>query len=216
VDSVSVFEAIASCGLVPVAVIDDSANAVPLGGALLAAGLPCVEVTFRTSAAADSIEALTRELPDLLVGAGTVLTVAQAEAAVVAGSRFIVSPVTDPGVVGWCLDRGIPVVPGASTPTEVHAAMAVGADVIKFFPAEPAGGIGAITSMAAVFPDVRFVPTGGIGPGNLSDYLAVPAVVACGGTWIASRAAIRDRDWAGVERRAADAVALARNVISPT
>ncbi len=212
VDAVTVFGTIAQCGVVPVAVIDDEADALPLGEALLAAGLPCIEVTFRTDAAAESIRTLTEAFPEMLVGAGTVLTVDQAEAAGASGSQFVVSPVTDGDVVGWCLDHGISVIPGASTPNEVHTAMSMGADVVKLFPAELAGGVAAVRAMSSVFPDVRFVPTGGVGVDDLGRYLSVPSVLACGGTWIADRRSIADGEWPGIRRRAAAAVEVVRNV----
>ena len=216
VDPVNVFDIMASCGVVPVAVIEDAADAVPLGESLLAAGLPCIEVTFRTSAAAESIDTLTRELPDLLVGAGTVLTVDQAESAVDAGSRFVVSPALDASVVSWCRERRVPVVPGVMTPSEVHAARGLGVDVVKFFPAQAAGGPGTVRAMASVFPDVGFVPTGGVGPANLGDYLAVPAVVACGGTWIADRASVAAGEWSGIRQRASAAVEIVRDTRAAT
>ncbi|MDX1691291.1 MAG: bifunctional 4-hydroxy-2-oxoglutarate aldolase/2-dehydro-3-deoxy-phosphogluconate aldolase [Acidimicrobiia bacterium] len=183
----SIFDEIAAIGVVPVLVVDTDVDVAGLADALVDGGLPCAEVTFRTPAAIEAVAALSAARPDLLVGAGTVLTVAQAEAATAAGARFVVSPHFDAEVVAWCVDRGIPVAPGAATPTEVVTAMRSGAGLVKFFPAESAGGVRALATLSGVYPGVRFMPTGGIDADNLADYLAIPAVAACGGTWIAPR-----------------------------
>jgi 2-dehydro-3-deoxyphosphogluconate aldolase/(4S)-4-hydroxy-2-oxoglutarate aldolase len=195
--------------VVPVVEITRAEDAVPLARALAEGGLPCAEITFRTDAAAAAIAAISEALPDFPVGAGTVLSVAQAEAAVAAGARFLVSPGFDDAVVGFSRDAGIPMLPGVCTPSEIGRAVAAGLDLVKFFPAEAAGGIGYLKAVAAPFGGVRFVPTGGIGPSNLAAYLAHPQVVACGGSWLAKRQTIADGDFATISRLTAEAVTLA-------
>ena len=165
--------------IVPVVVLADSAGAEPLAGALVAGGLHCVEVTFRTDAAADVIRAMTVR-PELVVGAGTVLTAEQAEQAVTAGARFVVSPGFGPAVVRRCQELGVPVFPGIATATEIQMALDAGLDTVKFFPAEQLGGVGMVKALSAPFRTVRFIPTGGVDTGNLADYLAVASVLAVG------------------------------------
>jgi len=179
--------AIGTMRLVPVIVINEEENAYPLAQALKAGGLPCAEITFRTAAAAQSIAAIAGAVPEICVGAGTVLNVAQAEAARAAGARFIVAPGFDPAVVDFARQRGVPIVPGVCTATEVGMALARGLALVKLFPAEAAGGVGYLKALAAPFGGVRFVPTGGIGPDNLAAYLAVEQVVACGGSWMVKK-----------------------------
>ena len=203
---------ISKLGVVPVAVIDDAARAVPLGEALLAGGLPCAEITFRTDAAPGAIAALVQAFPEMAVGAGTVLTVDQAGAAVAAGARFVVSPHYDESVVEWCLARDVLVIPGAMTPTEVARAADHGVRLVKFFPAEPAGGVAALKAMAAVFPDIEFFPTGGINAANLGDYLRLPMVAACGGSWVAPRRLVAAGDFATIESLVAEAAGIVRSV----
>ena len=207
-----VLEELRDLGLIPVIVIDDADQAVPLGEALLAGGLPCAEITFRTDAAATVITALTRAFPEMLVGAGTVLTVNQAELAVTAGSRFIVSPGFDEKVVGWCVENEVPVVPGVMTPTEITAATNGGLDLVKFFPAEAVGGIRTLQAMAAVFPKMEFIPTGGIDMSNLAHYLSLPMVTACGGSWVTPKDSIANGDFEHIERLAAAAMEIVREV----
>ena len=201
-------------GVVPVVALDDVAQAVPLGEALLRGGLACVEVTFRTSAAVGSIDRLCSTLPDLLVGAGTVTSIADAQAATRAGARFVMSPGFDGTVVEWCLANGVAVVPGVMTPTEAHRAMSSGVDVLKFFPAEPAGGVETLRALASVYPGIGFIPTGGIEERHLAGYLAEECVVACGGTWLAPREVIRGGGFGEVQRRVEAAVAIVRSVAS--
>ncbi|MEX1279708.1 MAG: bifunctional 4-hydroxy-2-oxoglutarate aldolase/2-dehydro-3-deoxy-phosphogluconate aldolase [Acidimicrobiia bacterium] len=208
----TVFERLGSHGVLPVVELDRAADAVPLGEALAAGGLPCLEITFRTDAAVAAVERLRRALPELLVAAGTVRTVDEARRAADAGAHVVVSPGLDRSVVAWCLDRGLPVLPGVQTPTEVMAATALGLDVLKFFPARIAGGPDAVAALAGPFPTVRFVPTGGIGSADLGAYLRLPTVIACGGTWLADRAAIADGDFGRVTRLAADAAATVADV----
>jgi len=195
--------------IVPVVVLADSAGAEPLAGALVAGGLHCVEVTFRTDAAADVIRAMTVR-PELVVGAGTVLTAEQAEQAVTAGARFVVSPGFGPAVVRRCQELGVPVFPGIATATEIQMALDAGLDTVKFFPAEQLGGVGMVKALSAPFRTVRFIPTGGIDTGNLADYLAVPSVLAVGGTWMVAPDLLAAGDWAEVTRRCVAAVAAVR------
>jgi len=195
--------------IVPVVVLADSAGAEPLAGALVAGGLHCVEVTFRTDAAADVIRAMAVR-PELVVGAGTVLTAEQAEQAVVAGARFVVSPGFGPAVVRRCQELGVPVFPGIATATEIQMALDAGLDTVKFFPAEQLGGVGMVKALSAPFRTVRFIPTGGIDTGNLADYLAVPSVLAVGGTWMVAPDLLAAGDWAEVTRRCVAAVAAVR------
>jgi 2-dehydro-3-deoxyphosphogluconate aldolase/(4S)-4-hydroxy-2-oxoglutarate aldolase len=209
---VTVFDAIHENGLVPVVTVDRAADAEPLGRALLAGGLPCAEITFRTGAAAAVIEVLTRTFPEMLVGAGTVLTVQQAAAAVDAGSRFVVSPGFDRSVVDWCLAQRVPVAPGVMTATEITRAVNTGLDFLKFFPAEAAGGVETLRAMASVFEGVRFMPTGGISSRNLADYLTLPMVSACGGSWLAPSTLLDNGDFTEITRRAAAAVEIVRRV----
>jgi Entner-Doudoroff aldolase len=205
-----VFSELGRIGLVPVVEIPDAALALPLGRALVAAGLPCAEITFRTRAAAAAIRILRDECPELLVGAGTVLDIEQADAAIEAGARFLVAPGFNPVVVRHAMSHGAPFVPGICTPSEIEAARGVGCEVLKFFPAEAAGGIDFLKAASGPYRDVRFVPTGGIGPANLASYLALPQVVACGGSWMVSIQLIASGDFAAIGRLAAEAVALAR------
>jgi 2-dehydro-3-deoxyphosphogluconate aldolase/(4S)-4-hydroxy-2-oxoglutarate aldolase len=197
--------------IVPVIVIDDPADAVPLAQALAAGGLPCAEVTFRTARASEALRRIAAECPSLLVGAGTVLTPEQAARARDAGARFIVAPGFSPAVVDYCLEQDIPVFPGVCTPTEIEAALAKGLDVLKFFPAEPIGGVAFLKAMCAPYVGVRFIPTGGVTAANVASYLALPQVVACGGSWmapsdwIAAKQFDRIRDTA---RAAADAAGI--------
>ena len=171
--------------IVPVITIDDPANAVPLARALAAGGLACVEITFRTAAAAESIERISGEVSEMFVGAGTVLTPSQAAAARSAGARFIVAPGFGPRVVEHCQTHGIPVFPGIATPTEIDAALEIGLRTLKFFPAEPMGGLAYLKAVAAPYVEVRFLPTGGINAANVASYRAFSRVVACGGSWMA-------------------------------
>ena len=167
-------------GVVPVVVLENAKDALPLAKALTEGGLPCAEVTFRTDAAEESIRLICREYPDMLVGAGTVLTTGQVDRAVAAGAKFIVSPGFDPEVVDYCLEKDIPVFPGCVTPSEVAQAAKRGMKVVKFFPAEQAGGIAMIKAMAAPYTTMRFMPTGGISAKNLKDYLSFGKILCCG------------------------------------
>ncbi|MER7005459.1 bifunctional 4-hydroxy-2-oxoglutarate aldolase/2-dehydro-3-deoxy-phosphogluconate aldolase [Dactylosporangium sp. NPDC000555] len=208
-EQASVASAIGASRLLPVVVLDDARDADPLAAALAQGGLHSIEVTFRTDAAADAMRVMS-ERPDLLVGAGTVLTPAQVDQAVEAGARFIVSPGFGPAVVRHCQQLGVPVFPGAATATEIQMALDAGLDTVKFFPAEQLGGIGMIKSLAAPFRSLRFIPTGGVNTDNLADYLSHPAVLAVGGTWMVAPDLIAAGRWDEVTARTAAAVAAAR------
>ena len=171
-------------GVVPVVVLEDAKDAVPLATALVEGGLPCAEVTFRTKAAAESIRLMTEQFPEMLVGAGTVLTIEQVDDAVRAGAKFIVSPGFDAEIVDYCLKNEIPVFPGCISPSEVAQAVKRGLKIVKFFPAEPAGGISMIKAMAAPYTGIKFMPTGGINAKNLENYLSCDKIICCGGSWM--------------------------------
>jgi 2-dehydro-3-deoxyphosphogluconate aldolase/(4S)-4-hydroxy-2-oxoglutarate aldolase len=207
-----VVERIRTLGVIPVVVLDDAAHAAPLADALAGGGLPCAEITFRTSAAADALRRIADHRPDLLLGAGTVLSPAQVDEAVDAGASFVVSPGFDPETAARCVERGVPVFPGVVTPTDVQAALRQGLDVLKFFPAEAAGGATYLKALSGPFSDVRFIPTGGVSPDNLASYLALPGVLACGGSWLAPRSWIRDGAMDRVRRVAAEAVDRVRRI----
>ena len=194
--------------VIPVVEIPRVEDAVPLAHALADGGLPCAEITFRTDAAGDAIAAISEALPGFAVGAGTVLSVRQAEEAIVAGAQFLVSPGFDDAVVAFALEAGVPILPGVCTPSEIARALSRGLGLVKFFPAEAAGGLGYLKAVAAPFGGVRFVPTGGIGPANLDSYLRHPQVVACGGSWMVKRQTIADGDFATISRLTAEAVSL--------
>ena len=178
-------------GIVPVVVLDDAKDAKGLGQALIEGGLPCAEVTFRTAAAEEAIRIMSKEFPELLVGAGTVLTMDQAKRALDAGAKFMVSPGFDPQIVDFCLENGITITPGVATPTEIIMAMNKGLNVVKFFPAEPLGGLKMIKAIAAAFPEISFMPTGGISAKNVGEYLACDRIAACGGSWMVKKDLIR-------------------------
>lgn len=196
--------------VLPVVVIEDADRALDLGDALAAGGLPLAEITFRTPAAASAIRALTEHRPDLLVGAGTITTVREAESAVAAGSRFLVSPGLSSDVVEYAGSVGVPIMPGVQTATEIMAATAMGVEVLKFFPAAVSGGTAALSSLAGPFPGTWFVPTGGIGPADLRTYLELPNVWACGGTWLTPPDEVADGRFDLISELAAEAVGLVR------
>jgi len=206
---VETLTALTRARLVPVVVIDSAADAGLLGAALVAGGLPVAEVTFRTAAAGEAIRALVAR-GDILVGAGTVLTPEQVDQAVAAGASYVVSPGLSRAVVERCRERGVLALPGAVTATEVQAALELGVSTVKFFPAGTSGGAAAVAALAAPFGGVRFVPTGGIGPKNLADYLALPCVAAVGGSWMVPRDRIAAGDFEGIRALTAEAVALAQ------
>jgi 2-dehydro-3-deoxyphosphogluconate aldolase/(4S)-4-hydroxy-2-oxoglutarate aldolase len=205
----NVVDQIGRLGLVPVVEIPDAALAGPLGQALLAGGLPCAEITFRTSSAAAAIAVLRRECPDLLVGAGTVLTPAQVDAAADAGAAFIVAPGFNPVTLERARARGLPMIPGVCTPTEIEQALSHGVDVLKFFPAEAAGGVAFLRAVSAPYKNVRFIPTGGVSASNLASYLALPQVLACGGSWMVSQGLLLRGDFEAIRRLTSEAVSVA-------
>ena len=207
----AVLDELAEHRLVPVVVIDEAGQAGPLAEGLVAGGLPVAEVTFRTAAAADSIRAMA-DRGDVLVGAGTILTAGQVDAAVAAGARYIVSPGTSRAVVERAREHGVVALPGAVTATEIQAALELDVTTVKFFPAATSGGSEAIAALAAPFSGLRFVPTGGIGPANLAAYLALPSVAAVGGSWMVPRDLVRRRDTAGIGQLVARAVSLAASL----
>lgn len=198
--------------VVPVVVIDDADKAVPVAQALVAGGLPIIEITMRTAAAPDAIAAIAAGVPDAHVGAGTVLSDEQVRAIVAAGAKFIVSPGLHDDVVSVANDLSIPIIPGVATASEVQKAWNLGLRTLKFFPAGQAGGIAMIKALASVFRDVVFMPTGGVSPKNLRDYLELPAVVACGGSWLTPADAIENGDYNRITELAAEAVAIAKEV----
>ncbi len=185
-------------GIVPVIALQDANDAVPLAKALVAGGLPVAEVTFRTEAAFESIRRMTTEVPELLVGAGTVLTTAQVDQAIEAGAAFMVSPGFNPETVRYALSKGVPFLPGTETPGEMEQAMALGLSVVKFFPAEQNGGLAKLKALAGPYGNLRWMPTGGISEKNLGEYLAFDRIVACGGSWMVPANLIAEKNWAAI------------------
>ena len=208
----AVLERFAAMRVLPVIVIDDPDDALPLARALIDGGLPCAEVTLRTPRAVEALRRIVGELPDMLVGAGTVLTPGQAAEARGAGARFIVAPGFNPGMVEFCQSVNLPVFPGVCTPTEIEMALGAGLSVLKFFPAEPIGGLPFLKAVAAPYTTVSFMPTGGIGPSNLASYLAFPRVVACGGSWMAPNDWIAAGQFDRIRDTTRAAVAIANSV----
>ena len=193
-------------GIVPVIALDRVEDAQPLAQALIRGGLPCAEVTFRTAAAEESIKIMTAQYPELLVGAGTVLTTEQVDRAVKAGAKFIVSPGLNPKVVAHCIEIGIPVVPGTCTPSDIEKALEFGLDVVKFFPAEASGGVAMIKALAGPYTTLHFMPTGGVNAKNITTYLDYEKIIACGGTWMIDKAMIKEGNFAGIEKLTREAV----------
>ena len=203
---------IRSMKLVPVIVIDSAADSVPLAAALSEGGLPCAEVTFRTPNAAEAITRIASKFPDMLVGAGTVLTPQQAARALDAGARFVVAPGFNPAVVDFCQERAVPVFPGVCTPTEIEMALMKDLSVLKFFPAEAAGGLAFLKAVSAPYTGVEFMPTGGIKIGNLTSYLGFKRVVACGGSWMAPTEWIAAKQFDRIRAETERAVTLVREL----
>ncbi len=204
----AVLTELSKIGIVPVIALEEAADAAALAQALIDGGLPCAEVTFRTAAAEEVIKTMSKDFPQMLVGAGTVLTTEQADRAVAAGAKFIVSPGFNPAVVKHCLAKNIPVVPGCATPSEVEAALELGLEVVKFFPAEAAGGLPMLKAMSAPYGKVKFMPTGGINAKNLNTYLSFKKIIACGGSWMVSKDLLKAKNWAEVTRLSKEAVSL--------
>ncbi len=195
-------------GLVPVIKVKHAEDAVPLCAALKKGGLPVAEITFRTDAAEEAIRLVHEAMPDILLGAGTVLTCEQADRAWAAGAGYIVSPGLNPEVVKHCLEKGYPVLPGTGNPSDIEAALSLGLKTVKFFPAEALGGLKLIKAMAAPYGDIKFVPTGGINEKNLGEYLAFPKIAACGGSWMVPDDAVENKDWGRIEALAREAVRI--------
>ena len=190
-----VIQKIYDIGIVPVIAIDDADKAVPLAKALVKGGLPAAEVTFRTAAAEEAIKRIVAEVPEMLVGAGTVLTKEQADRAIAAGVKFIVSPGFNPEITKYVIDKGMLMMPGTATPGEMEQAMSMGLDVVKFFPAEQSGGLAKIKAMSAPFPQFKVMPTGGVSLKNLKEYLSSPIIAACGGSYMVSATLIDNQKW---------------------
>ena len=203
-----IIEKISAMGVVPVIAIENASDAVGLGDALIEGGLPCAEITFRTAAAASAIRNLCNSHPGILVGAGTVLTKSDAETAVDAGASFVVTPGFDGDLVDWCLGQRIPVIPGVMTPTDINAAINRKLNVLKFFPAEAAGGVKTLKAISGPYGSIKFVPTGGITLGNLEEYLSLPNVVACGGSWLVKKDQISSGEFDAIESLVREAVQL--------
>ena len=207
-----ILEQLSRFGVVPVVVLNDAKDAEPLAKALCDGGLPCAEVTFRTAAAEESIRTMTEKYPEMLVGAGTVLTTEQVDRAMAAGAKFIVSPGFDPEIVDYCLEKEILVLPGCVTPSEVAQGVKRGLKVLKFFPAEQYGGVATIKAMAAAYVGIQFMPTGGINPKNVKDYLACDKIFACGGSWMVKGDMIEAGEFDKIEALTKEAVAIIKEV----
>lgn len=205
-----VLEKIQEIGIVPVVVLEDAADAVPLAKALCDGGLPCAEVTFRTAAAEESIRKMAEQFPQMLIGAGTVLTTEQVDRAVAAGAKFIVSPGLNPRVVRYCVEKGILITPGCCNPSDIEQALENGLEVVKFFPAEQAGGLPMIKALAAPYVGVKFMPTGGINAKNVKDYLAYNRIIACGGSWMVKGDLVKAGDYAQITALAKEAVEMVK------
>ena len=203
-----VMKELSKIGIVPVIAINDAADAIPMAKALIEGGLPAAEVTFRTPCAAEAIKAMADAFPEMIVGAGTVLTTEQVDRAVAAGAKFIVSPGLNPTTVKYCQEIGVPVCPGTANPSDIELALSLGLKSVKFFPAEAAGGLKYIKSIAAPYGDVTFMPTGGVNEKNLLDYLSFGKILCCGGTWMVPGDAVKAKDWDRVKALTASAVQL--------
>lgn len=206
----TLLEKIGQLGVVPVVVLDEPEDSIPLAQALCDGGLPCAEITFRTAAAEKSIQIMSEKFPEMLIGAGTVLTTEQVDHAISAGAKFIVSPGMNPRIVQHCWQKGIPVIPGCSTPSEIEQAIENGLDVVKFFPAEQAGGLSYIKAIAAPYVGMKFLPTGGINAKNLSSYLNYDRVLACGGSWMVKKDLIKNGDFKEITKLTKEAVKIAK------
>ncbi|WP_066713975.1 bifunctional 4-hydroxy-2-oxoglutarate aldolase/2-dehydro-3-deoxy-phosphogluconate aldolase [Clostridium sp. Marseille-P299] len=201
-----VLERFQKLGIIPVVKIDNAKDAAPLAKALCEGGLPVAEVTFRTEAAEEAIRLMVEACPDMFVGAGTVLTTEQVDRAVAAGAKFIVSPGLNPKIVKYCVEKGVPITPGTSSPTDIEQAIELGLEAVKFFPAEASGGLAKIKAMAAPYVNMMFMPTGGINQKNLISYLDFPKILACGGSWMVSDALINAGEFDEIKRLTREAV----------
>lgn len=201
-------------GIIPVVAIDNAKDAAPLGEALLKGGLPAAEVTFRTDAAEETIRIMARNFPDMLVGAGTVLTTEQADRAIAAGAKFIVSPGLNPEVVKYVQSRGVPMTPGIATASEIEQAISLGLDFVKFFPAEAMGGLKTIKALAGPYNHMVFMPTGGVNTANVEEYLSYEKIVCCGGTWMVKGDLINGGKFDEIEKICEDAAAVVQKIHS--
>jgi len=208
----TVLERIKHAAVVPVVVLENADDAVPTAKALLSGGVDVMEITFRTAAAADSIERVAEECPEMLVGAGTVITLEQCKKAVSLGAKFIVSPGYCEEVVAWCVENSIPVTPGCVTPTEIMAAMEHGLNVVKFFPANVYGGLSAMKALSGPFGGLKFIPTGGVNGKNLGEYLAAPYVYAVGGSWLCAKTDITAHNFDKITELCREARIIAQNL----
>ncbi len=205
-----VLEQIQKTGIIPVVVLDDAKDAEPLAKALCEGGLPCAEVTFRTDAAEECIRIMSEKFPEMLVGAGTVLTTEQVDRAVAAGAKFIVSPGLNPRIVKYCVEKGIVITPGCANASDMEQALENGLEVVKFFPAEPAGGLNMIKALAAPYVGLKFMPTGGISPKNVRDYLAYNRIIACGGSWMVKNDLVKAGNFAAITEMAKECVQIVK------
>lgn len=208
----SIFDKIISTGIIPVVVLNDVKDAEPLAKALVDGGLPCAEVTFRTDAAEESIRIMAEKYPEMLIGAGTVLTTEQVDRAVNAGASFIVSPGFNPRVVSYCIEKNIPMIPGCSTPSDMEIALEMGLDTVKFFPAEQAGGLAYIKACAAPYTKLSFMPTGGINVKNVRDYLSYSRIIACGGSWMVKGDLVKEGKFDEITKLVKEAADIVKEV----
>ena len=199
-------------GIIPVVVLNDTKDAEPLGKALVEGGIPCAEVTFRTEAAEECIRIMAEKFPEMLVGAGTVLTTEQVDRAIAAGAKFIVSPGLNPKVVKYCVEKNIPITPGIITPSEMEQAIELGLEVVKFFPAESFGGLKTIKSMAAPYNKMMFMPTGGINPENVKEYLKFDKILACGGSWMVAGNLVKEGKFDEIAKLVAEAKEIVKEI----
>ena len=207
-----IFEKFSRIGIIPVVVLDDPKDAAPIAEVLSKNGLPCAEIAFRTPAAEEATRIMSREFPDMLIGAGTILTTEQADIAMNAGAKFIASPGLNPKIVQYSIDNSIPVIPGTQTPSEMEQALELGLKVVKFFPAEQAGGLKMIKAVSKAFTDLKFMPTGGLNASNVKDYLMYNRIIACCGSWLIKRSLVAAGEWAKINALVKDAVAIVKTV----
>lgn len=207
-----VLEKIQEIGIIPVVVLEDAKDAAPLAKALIEGGLPCAEVTFRTEAAEECIRIMSEQFPEMFVGAGTVLTTEQVDRAVAAGAKFIVSPGLNPRIVKYCVEKGITITPGCTNPSDIEQAIENGLEVVKFFPAEPFGGLKTIKALAAPYTKMKFMPTGGINISNVRDYLAFDKIIACGGSWMVSGNLVKEGKFDEITKLVAEAAEIVKEV----
>lgn len=207
-----VLDKIEKCGVIPVVVIEDASKAKALGQAVFDGGLDCVEVTFRTEEAAEALKIIKEEFPQMTVGAGTVLTIEQAQQAMDAGAEFIVSPGSNPKVIQYCIENDITTIPGVVTPSEIERNLEMGIETMKFFPAEAAGGVKMIQAVSAPYGNVKFMPTGGISVSNIENYLKLSSVLACGGSWMVKKELLETENYKEISRLSKEAAEMVKTV----